>query len=189
MATKPATTHTATLPIDPTALICREAVTKNSDVIAAIHSITITSPDDYSAADLLLVRIRQARKWVKSIIDPIKKPQKQALDATQALFHELDDPLSIGETEVKLQMAIWQKKQIASGEERTSGAGSKTTVKKVVRVKDLTAFIGGVAAGTIPEICLEINQQVLNAYFEDDRGLVSVWPGVVIEDQVSVGGR
>lgn len=170
-------------------LIRREITTKNTDVIDAIKSIVIASPDDYSAADILLVRIRAARKLVKDKIDPIKLPQKAALDATQALLHELDDPLAEGETAVKLKMAEWQRKQIASGEERSSGTGSKTTVKKVVRVKDMTAFIAGVVAGTIPEICLEVNFQVLNTYFENDRGLVSVWPGITIDDQVIVGGR
>lgn len=170
-------------------LIRREIGVKTRDVIEDIDSLTIRSEGDYGVADIILVRVRAARKFIKSKIDPIKIPQREALDATMALFHEMDDPLAAGEKKIKEKMGEWQKAKIESGGEKTAGAGSRTVVKKVARVTDLSAFLQGIVAGVVPEICVEVNETVLRTYWEQDRGLVSCWPGVEIVDDVRVGGR
>lgn len=79
---------------------------------ADVEALTVTSPEEYEAADVLLGDISKARKEWGSKIDPIREPLQEAraaadkaLKATNALFREVDTPLEILERRVKRLMA------------------------------------------------------------------------------------
>src|ERR1700746_213997 len=97
-------------PRTPTARIRPEVGQPNSAVLADIQSLTIVTEDDYHDADLLLVRIRQARKLVKSKTADMFTAAKTAYQTVKDFIDELDDPLEEGEKAVKGKMAEWQRK-------------------------------------------------------------------------------
>lgn len=68
-------------------------------------------------------------------------------------------------------------------------AASKVTFRKVWRVTDLTALIAAVVAGDVPEIVLQVNAEVMDEYWRQDRALVSGWAGVTVAEETVVSGR
>jgi hypothetical protein len=68
-------------------------------------------------------------------------------------------------------------------------SGSTYRSVKHAVVNDLKAFVAGVAAGKIPLDTLEIRVSVVNKYFRDAAPVVQSWPGVVIEDDVTITRR
>jgi hypothetical protein len=89
-------------------------------------------------------------------------------------------------TLLEMQKEALQSQPIASAS--VKGAGSKVVVKKRWRVNDMRAFIEAVVDGQIPEICLQLNEEVMETYFQADRALFSMWP-VEIYDETTVAGR
>lgn len=77
----------------------------------------------------------------------------------------------------------------AEAQKTVKGVGSKVIVKRVPVVTDMAAFLKAVIAGAVPEICVMVNEDVLMEYWKQDAGIVSSWPGVKVEERVSVGGR
>lgn len=69
------------------------------------------------------------------------------------------------------------------------GAASKTVVTKKWVVKDLSALIKAVAAGTVPEMVLTVDEDVMDAYWSEDRLTMVSWPGVDVVEQTTVTGR
>jgi hypothetical protein len=69
------------------------------------------------------------------------------------------------------------------------GAASKVTFRKVWKVTDMTALIAAVVAGDVPEIVLQVNTEVVEEYWKQDRALVSGWAGVSIQEETVVSGR
>ncbi len=96
------------------------------------------------------------------------------------------------ETQAAAEEDAKRAKELAIAAEKARpvvGVGSRVTRKKQPVVVDMEAFIKGVVEGEVPAICLMVNEEVMEEYWKGDRGLVSAWPGVVIEEKVSVGGR
>lgn len=229
---------------------------KTAAVLIEISTLTVASNEDYADADLLLARVRQARKLVADKTEPIISPIYQGLQALYAFRRELDKPLENAEKAVKAKMAGWQESERrrieaerdaarreelrkqreaaeaqrlaeeaarnartqkqreeaaqaaanaariaeeaasatqvaieASREKVVTGVASKVTVIKRPVVTDMTRFIAAVVAGEVPEICLMVNEEVMEEYWKQDRGLVSVWPGVSVEEVTRVGGK
>ena len=88
------------------------------------------------------------------------------------------------EAEAARQAAIEAERQ-----KTVKGVGSKVTVVRKPVVTDMMAFLKAVVAGTVPLIAVQVNEDVVDAYWRDDAGLVSAWPGVTIEESVKIGGR
>lgn len=76
-----------------------------------------------------------------------------------------------------------------AGQRPVRAAGSKVTVKTTWEVDDMEAFVKGVVAGKVPMIALAVNEEVVEAYFQKDRGLVSVWPGLRLKETTIISGR
>ena len=88
------------------------------------------------------------------------------------------------EAETARQAAIEAERQ-----RTVKGVGSKVTVVRKPVVTDMLAFLKAVVAGTVPLIAVQVNEDVVDAYWRDDAGLVSAWPGVTIEESTKIGGR
>lgn len=241
--------------------VSRAVSLTTSPIVAEITALTIVTTTDYHSADLLLVRIRQAKKIAEAIfaekLGDVLESTRNALNGLYAVRREVTEaPFENAEKVIKGKMAEWQaverKKQdlaraAAQEEERrkerearkqqeeaeraarsarsekqreeakalaeraeaarwemeeakevakaaekvkiVTGVGSRVTVTKKAVVTDMTKFVRAVVEGEVPEICLEVNAEVLKQYFENDRGLVSCWPGVELVDVTKVGGR
>lgn len=68
-------------------------------------------------------------------------------------------------------------------------AGSTFRPVKRAVVTDMKAFVAAVAAGKIPIDTIELRQSAINKYFRDAAPVVMSWPGVVIEDDVTIARR
>lgn len=69
------------------------------------------------------------------------------------------------------------------------GGSSSTRSKKAWRVDDMATFIAAVADGTLPEDALMVCKTAMDQYFKDDPEGMTVWPGVVVYDDVQIVGR
>lgn len=230
--TKNSKTTTSTNPVvitDEQVAVVRSSGQSQHAVLAEAQAVTITSPDSYQAADIVLVKIRTARKNVSAIIEekvgqiikPIRKGLDQLYAVQRELTRDLDGPLEQAEKTVKARMANWQldeqKKRFEAEMARVSeplpddgstdsepmavpppmptvsapvrAAGSKVIRSKEWKVTDLSAFIKAVAAGSIPEITLQVNNEVMDAYFESSREEMLTWTGCEIVDTVRIAGR
>ena len=94
-------------------------------VIREANAIVITDQTSYTAADLVLFKIRSARKTVAALIedrvDSIIKPIRTGLDklyeARRALIADLDTPLETAEKTAKRKMAAFQDEERRRAEE------------------------------------------------------------------------
>ena len=94
-------------------------------VIREANAIVITDQASYTAADLVLFKIRSARKTVAALIedrvDSIIKPIRTGLDklyeARRALIADLDTPLETAEKTAKRKMAAFQDEERRRAEE------------------------------------------------------------------------
>jgi septal ring factor EnvC (AmiA/AmiB activator) len=77
----------------------------------------------------------------------------------------------------------------AESQKVVKGVGSRVTVKRVPVVTGMRVFLEAILAGKVPEICIEVNEEVLAEYWGQDAGIVSSWPGVTVEEITTVGGR
>ena len=245
------------------ALAVRKSIgAKTATIVSEINALAIVTKEDYGDADLLLGRIRQAKKQAAAMFDekigvPVLEPMRLSLAALYALRKELTEtPFDAAEGQVKGKMGEWKREELrqieedrraAQEEERrqqgiadeqrrqaeeairtartaaakrqaeelaerarqkqeeadrakqqavaaekakpVTGSFSRTTTKRVPKVTDMTKFIAAVAAGEIPEILLQVNEDVMEEYWKQDRGLVISWDGVTIEGVTTVGGR
>jgi Skp family chaperone for outer membrane proteins len=57
------------------------------------------------------------------------------------------------------------------------------------RIVDRAAFLKGIVDGTIPTEMVEIHSVNMNAMWKINKGKVAGWPGVGVEDGVSIRGR
>lgn len=69
------------------------------------------------------------------------------------------------------------------------GSHSAARPSRKVRITDMKAFCGAVAAGLIPEDCAVAVMPALNRYYKDDPETVEEWPGVEGYDDVSIVSR
>ena len=69
------------------------------------------------------------------------------------------------------------------------GAGSKVTVVRRPVVKDMSALLAGIVVGTVPEILVQVREDVMETYWASDRGIVLSWPGVEMVTESKVSGR
>jgi len=91
----------------------------------AANAVVITDQSGYQNADLILFKIRSARRSVASLIesrlDTIIKPIRAGLDklyeARRQLLADLDSPLEKAEKQVKQKMAAWQEAERHKREE------------------------------------------------------------------------
>jgi hypothetical protein len=67
--------------------------------------------------------------------------------------------------------------------------GSRVTTIRTWEVNDLEKFVAGVIKGEIPAITLAVNEDVMEAYWKQDAGVVSSWPGVKVKEETKVSGR
>jgi hypothetical protein len=85
-------------------------------LISAARALTITTEDDYLEADLSLVRVRNARSGIATMlaekVDSIIKPIRTGLDklykARRDIVADLDTPLEQAERIIKSKMADYQ---------------------------------------------------------------------------------
>ena len=102
---------------------------------------------------------------------------------------------SVGEVRAALETASQAQAQARSVRSAppppapVKGAASKTVVTKKWVVKDLSALIKAVAAGTVPEMVLTVDEDVMDAYWSEDRLTMVSWPGVGVIEQTTVTGR
>lgn len=74
-------------------------------------------------------------------------------------------------------------------EEAVQGFHSSLKSKKVPKVTNHLAFVGGIAEGLIPADCITLNMTRLRAYYKEDPESVAGFPGVVIVDDDQIAGR
>lgn len=81
-------------------------------IVQQLSGMTITTAEEYLAADQLLGRVRNARKQWGSIWQQfytrVVQPQKQALDGMYAINREIEKPLEDGEKKLKGLMADYK---------------------------------------------------------------------------------
>lgn len=160
-----------------------------------VRQLRIVTEDDYTDASILLSYIRSARKlavevFAEKIRTPILEPLRKSLDGLYKLERELTKrPFDAAEKAVKAKMAAFNQKRIDSGEELVKAEGSKSGVKRTPVVTDWTKFLAAILAGDVPEGVVMVNEEVMEAYWKVDAGLVSAWPGVTIQETAKVGGQ
>lgn len=99
--------------------------TEVETAIGAATAVVIADQSGYHNADLILFKIRSARRSVASLIelrlDTIIKPIRAGLDklyeARRQLLVDLDSPLEKAEKQVKQKMAAWQESERRKREE------------------------------------------------------------------------
>ena len=85
------------------------ALRELSPVVADAQSLAVTTPAEFTNADIAVARIRAARTRVMERIEPIKKPLNEAKDAVMALQHELVDPLDLAEKVIRDKQAKYKR--------------------------------------------------------------------------------
>lgn len=225
----------------------KEGVTLLRPLRDEVDSLTVTTAEEYEAADNLLARIAQARKTWKAklspIIDPLNdalKAAKKAMDGAKTLHKEADEPLEQLELTVRGQMKAFkleehrQLQEAQREQERLQAAlqeqlereatartaqqrakatvqrevleqrveqaveaapaavyveNSSTRVSRKVRVSSLRDLLQGILDGYVPEDCVEVRMPRVNAYFKEHGEAMASWPGVVVEDDVTIVRR
>lgn len=89
-----------------------QATTKNHPLIEKVNELQITSNEGFLVADGMLGQISVALKSWKEDIDPILKPQKEALAAAQALDRKVRQPLEGAEEIIKRKMKEWKLQEL-----------------------------------------------------------------------------
>lgn len=183
--------------VDKAAVESVQLATVNHHVYIAerISELVIRTSEDYEEASGLLTYIRAARKhaeevFAEKIRNPIIVPARKTLDGLYALERELTKkPWDNAETFVKAKMAAFNQKRLDAGQEIAKAEGSKSGIKRTPIVTDWTKFLTAILAGEVPEGVVQVNEEVMEAYWKVDAGLVSAWPGVSIQEVAKVGGR
>jgi hypothetical protein len=89
--------------------IRKDAILTISPLETKANAIVIKSWDDYTAADQVLINIKEARKSpIFDRLNGLIKPLKEAVDAYYKLRREIEEPLDKAETSIKGKMRQWQ---------------------------------------------------------------------------------
>lgn len=161
-------------------------------VIREANAIVITDQTSYTAADLVLFKIRSARKTVAALIedrvDSIIKPIRTGLDklyeARRALIADLDTPLETAEKTAKRKMAQFQDEERRRAEEtarkkREEEARLERERQDAVRAQreaeELAAISNSIRDRQIANLAAEEARQ-RQARIEQERQQVSAAP-------------
>lgn len=75
------------------------------DVLSMVQLLAVDTPERYAAAADVLVDVKTIRKQIETERTAITKPQRAAIDATNALFKKIDQRYEAAETELKRRLA------------------------------------------------------------------------------------
>lgn len=114
-----ANTQQATTVIDlnpvTRAKVQKEGLTLLDPLKREMTALKVTTPEEYTYADGLLTKIREARKrWASKlapIIDPLAetlRSAKKAMEGSKALLNEVDKPLEQYEEHVRREMKVFK---------------------------------------------------------------------------------
>ena len=191
------TTNVTTTQLTDTDLVAiRQSGQSATDmVIREANAIVITDQTSYTAADLVLFKIRSARKTVAALIedrvDSIIKPIRTGLDklyeARRALIADLDTPLETAEKTAKRKMAAFQDEERRRAEEtarkkREEEARLERERQDAVRAQreaeELAAISNSIRDRQIANLAAEEARQ-RQARIEQERQQVSAAPVAV----------
>src|SRR5271154_895126 len=84
------------------------ALTVTQEVIDQAKDITITTAEDYHAADEILHKIKVAQKRSGDILEEVIRPVRDGLEQVYAVRRLIENPLLDLERVVKEKMRVWQ---------------------------------------------------------------------------------